>query len=308
METSSSIFSPGSALEKTYHNVNLWLTDHLPQILNVLILLIVGWILAYVFSLLAKKLLLALDSLLAKMNHSNSKSGYRIKNSYVLLTGRAIFILVFSFFLVACTKVLGISMFESWFNDLIALVPRMFSAVLVLIFGFTASNMAKMTLKNSQASEESSIIFRISRIVQPIIIFITVIFTFNILGIDVSFLTNAILVILALSLGSLALAMGLASKETLSNNLGSFHAKKQIKPGQFIKLGNIKGEILEITKTSIILETKKNQAIIPSKYFDEQICQIILDPEHENISDEISKTSTLSEKESIESKGKEYDT
>ena len=44
---------------------------------------------------------------------------------------------------------------------------------------------------------------------------------------------------------------------------------KIYKTGQIIKIGDVKGKIIQITPTAVIIETTEGQVYVPAKMFDE---------------------------------------
>jgi len=71
-------------------------------------------------------------------------------------------------------------------------------------------------------------------------------------------------------LGAIALAFSFGAKTTIANLLAAQSVAQSYNPGDLIRIGDIEGKILRITRTSLILETHDGQTLIPAKRFSEQ--------------------------------------
>ena len=83
-----------------------------------------------------------------------------------------------------------------------------------------------------------------------------------------------IIIILSIILGALlfgaALAFGLGARNSVNNILSSYYLQNSYKEGDTIQMGEIEGVIIKINPTSVIVDTKSGQIMIPAKDFDEK--------------------------------------
>ena len=75
---------------------------------------------------------------------------------------------------------------------------------------------------------------------------------------------------LAVLLFGAALAFGLGAKTSVSNILGSYYFQKTYQVGNRVQIGEIVGLIVQISATTILLDTKSGKVSIPSKVFNEE--------------------------------------
>ena len=68
-----------------------------------------------------------------------------------------------------------------------------------------------------------------------------------------------------------ALAFGLGAKNLIANIIGAQNLRKHCRIGEFMQLGTVEGIVIDITQTSIVLDTEKGRSIIPAKLFQEQV-------------------------------------
>jgi len=90
------------------------------------------------------------------------------------------------------------------------------------------------------------------------------------LGIDASLITDNITILIAGVIISGALAYGLAAVDTMGNILAIFFAKKTFAVGQYIRIGNLEGQIVEINSVNITLAKKGQRIVIPAKQFSKE--------------------------------------
>jgi hypothetical protein len=109
----------------------------------------------------------------------------------------------------------------------------------------------------------------LGKLTQYAIVMISVFIAIDHIGIEISFLTSMVLIFSAAVFFGSALAFGLGARPFVSNILASYYLQKIYKTGQIVKLGEMKGKIIQITPIALILETSEGQVYIPAKMFDE---------------------------------------
>jgi small-conductance mechanosensitive channel len=73
--------------------------------------------------------------------------------------------------------------------------------------------------------------------------------------------------------------MALGSKTLVSNLIGSYFLQQQYQPGQLARMGEVQGTILEITPTSVILNTEEGRMIVPAKVFNDECTLLVVQGE-----------------------------
>ena len=111
---------------------------------------------------------------------------------------------------------------------------------------------------------------------EKIIVFITtLIIGIKQIGINVDFITNVLVVTLGAFLGGAALAFGMGARTLVANIIGGQHVRERCRVGEQMQLGGYEGKVVEVTQTSIILDTKLGRTVIPAKHFQEQVSSFI---------------------------------
>jgi hypothetical protein len=61
----------------------------------------------------------------------------------------------------------------------------------------------------------------------------------------------------------------LGSRTSVSNILAAYYLQKIYKIGQTIKIGDVEGQISQMTPTALIVQTPEGQVMVPAKVFSE---------------------------------------
>jgi len=106
--------------------------------------------------------------------------------------------------------------------------------------------------------------------------------------INLYFLTNTLIVVLGVLTAGAAIAFGLGAKTLIANIIGAQYIQKHCRISEQLQIGDVTGNITEVTQTSIVIETETGRAVIPAKCFQEQISRFISNKDETIKSDIIS--------------------
>ncbi|AWX45381.1 hypothetical protein HME9304_02395 [Flagellimonas maritima] len=239
----------------------------LPKIIGALIILIIGWLITkIVLFLLGKVLKLAkVNTLSDKINEMDlfGKGDFKIDIIKVIL-GFVKWILILVFLIVAA-DILSWEIISTEIGNLLRYLPRLFSALALVMIGLYIGNFIKTTVKKLFDSLE----FSGSNIVSNMLFYIIVIFisitALNQAGIDTTIITNNITLILGSFLLAFAIGLGLGSREIITDLLRSFYTRRTYAVGDKVVIGETSGTIEAIENNSLTLVTKKGKFVIPIK-------------------------------------------
>jgi len=183
--------------------------------------------------------------------------------------GEAAYWILIFFFLTAATEALGLSIVTTWLSGITGYLPKILSAGLIGFIGFIAS----VILKDIVAAAATSMSLRyadaLGTLTQISIVVVSTLIAVDLIGIDVTLLTNFVVIMLGAFLFAAALAFALGSRTSVSNILAAYYLQKIYKIGQTVKIGDVKGEIAQMTPTALMLHTAEGQVMVPAKVFSE---------------------------------------
>jgi hypothetical protein len=264
-------FSWQSALNETFTDFTQQAINYFPQILATAGVLLIGWLAAHVLSLSTRKLILGLDALFGKITRIDNINRERIQTSYSLIISKAVFWIVMVFFLAVGANILGWEMFTGWLDRIVGYLPGLITGLAIILGGFLVSNLAKATIYTAAERAGITQSAGMARSVQIVIIFSSIIIGVEQIGLNIDFLSNIIVASVAILLAGAALAFSLGARNMVANIIGAQYTRKYCKVGDRIRIGELEGEIVELSQAFIVLETQLGQATIPAKYFHEQI-------------------------------------
>mgnify|MGYP001827850467 FL=1 len=93
-----------------------------------------------------------------------------------------------------------------------------------------------------------------------------------IVGLDQAGVDVAMVMILFTIVGgglmlALVLAFGLGARDYVRNLIGAREARRFFQPGARLRVGEVEGEVLEISDTHVALETASGRTLLPARLF-----------------------------------------
>ena len=253
-----------------------------PHLIGAIALLVAGWVVAQTLRVTSRKLVGSFDSLFQRAAQADGARQEKMKRSYAVIVSKVVFWTVMIFFVSATANMLGWQIFSNWMNSVVTYLPNFITGLLIILGGFLLGNGAKsiaLSTANSAGIEQSEIL---AGVVKIIVFITTLIIGIKQIGINVDFITNVLVVTLGAFLGGAALAFGMGARTLVANIIGGQHVRKHCRVGEQMQLGGYEGKVVEVTQTSIILDTKLGRTVIPAKHFQEQVSSFISSPEESN--------------------------
>jgi len=180
----------------------------LPKLIGAIIILLIGWIIAKLLDYFVVKGLK-----LIKLNVLTEKTGIEqflrnggIKRTSIEILGAIFYWLIIFVFLLASFNVLGLSVANELFNQVILFIPNIVVAIVVLIIGLFLAKFAAQIVATYVHNIGLSHAHAIAKITQIAIIIFIVSITLTQLRIGEEIVTSAF----QLFFGALCLALGLA--------------------------------------------------------------------------------------------------
>lgn len=261
-----------------------------PQLLAALAVVVLGWFAAQLLRVATRKLMRGLDSLWSASGAEDNAGQLRAKRTQAIIAGNLVFWIVLIFFIATAANLAGWEMLSNWMDSVVVYLPNLVSGLLIILAGYVLSNFVRKGVVSAADSAGMSQGTVLARIAQVVVIFTTLLIGIEQIGIDVDFLTNVVIVVVGVLLGGIALAFGLGARSLIANLIGAQYLRKHCRIGEFMRIGDIEGSIVEVTQTSVVLDTPYGRTVIPARLFQEQVSSFKSRiEEHDAIVDEIAK-------------------
>jgi small-conductance mechanosensitive channel len=260
-----------ATLTESVSRVAIQILEYLPAVLGAVVLLLAGWgvarLLRYATEKLAEKTVVQLAHTRPMDTRVQQPRAY---SAAPKIASRIVFWVVLLFFVIAASEVLELEVISSLLGSVTAYLPRLFAGLLIFFIGLWLAEATRAVIRRSSTSmgiEQGDILGRLGQI---LVLLIVISVAAGQIGIDNTLLVALVAILFGVMFGAIALAFSFGAKTTIENLLAAQSIVQAYSPGDSIRIGNIEGKILRITRANVILETHDGQTLIPAKRFREQ--------------------------------------
>jgi hypothetical protein len=234
-----------------------------PDFIASLAILLVGIVAAF---LLKKLAFWAVNKL-----HSTGKGAFGrlvspgLLNKFAHLSSRLIFWVTIFAFLILTAEMFGVDVLDEWVKLLAKYIPNVLGGIVILVMGLVVSGVAKDFVQRTTEAAGLANTRTLSVVVYATISSITVLVAIKQVGLDVGFLTSVILVVVSCFLLGGTISFGIGSAPVVTNILSTYYVRKELKVGQNLEGSDFLGKVINISATSVILQTADGTQVIPSR-------------------------------------------
>lgn len=262
-------------LGKSMESLKLKALEGLPNVIIAIVLLLVGLVVARLMKSLVSRLVKGLDRMVTHKGVQAELRRARMSTPAAELISSIAFWILILFFVTAATEALGLPVISAWLSGLTVYLPKLLAAVLIGFAGLVTGRLAKEAVRTAAEAAEFSYAEAMGRLGQVLIWVVSGVVGIHQIGVDVSFLTNLTMVVLAAALGGAALAFGIGSRSTVANILACHYIQKVYRVGQTIRVDGQEGTIASITPTAVVVENGQGWFHVPAQKFSEETSMLI---------------------------------
>ena len=244
--------------------------DFIPTLFGAVAILVSGWLIARIVRSAILRLVRWLNGTLDSRLGPDRARHLLLSEAGTRLLGRVTFWIIILIFVTVATRVLGLDAFSAWLDRVVAYLPTLVAGALIVLVGLLISALARELTAAGAASAGIPHAELVGRVTQLTILITALILGINQIGIDVTLLITLIAIVVAAGVGSLSLAFALGSRGFVSNLIASHYLQQHYRPGQRARIGEVVGEILELTPVSVVLAAKEGRVFVPARVFTEQ--------------------------------------
>lgn len=252
------------------------LAERVPDLLLAILLLLVGWLLARLVRAAIRGLGQRINRGLERVLRAERASRLNVSPTMLRLMGTAVFWIILLLFVSFATDLAGLEGVSEWLRSVLRYLPTLLFGLTIIVAGHLIGLLVRDLLLEALASAHVEQRELVARLGQTATFLTAVIIGVHQVGLDISFVTQVIAVALGVVLVGFSLAFGLGARGLVANLIGTHYLRRQFQPGARVRLGEVEGEVLEITPTSVVLETPEGRAHIPSRLFGEQVSVLVL--------------------------------
>ncbi len=260
------------ALDRAAGTIVERLLAHLPQLLEALALLLLGWLLARVLRLATRRGAGILDALIAR---TTGHARWRIGSAAALL-GTVVYWIVVLFFVTAATQTLGLQTFTDWLARLLDHLPTLAAGLLIMVAGYLLSGFVAELVQATATGLGPAQRSALARVAQGATLVVALLIGADQIGLKVTWLAILAAVLLASVMGGVMIAVSLGARGYVANLIGAHYIGQALRVGQRVRVAGHEGRIVDVTATSLVLETVDGRVLLPGRmYHDEAIVVVV---------------------------------
>lgn len=270
----------GEALAAASSDIIASVAPYLPSVLGALLLLLVGLLLARILRALTVRAVLLAETLFVRLStQAEHGEPLRMRRASTVI-GAIVFWSAFLVFVTAASHVLELTLFTDGLARLVGYLPTLAAGILIVVAGYLLSRfVADLIVATSHRLEPQQRAL-LARVVQVTILTGTILVGADQIGVKITFLAIFAAAVAAIVGGGIALAVGFGARDYVANLIGAHYLRQAIAIGQTIETSGHQGRVLEITATSIVLETADGRVNLPARIYNETPIAVIAGKNH----------------------------
>lgn len=231
-----------------------------PELLAILIA-VTGLLVAGLLSRLVERWLISLEGYLRRRAPARMER-LDLRAIRQILRG-AVYYCTLVIFLLASLQTLSISVVREWLDALLHYVPQLILGGLIILSGYLIGVVVRSLLAGLMGVTSEHLV---PRFAQLIVVTAAVLTGLAQTAIDISFISNVMVILLGFFFGGLSLAFALGSRQLVENLLAR-RALERYRIGDTIRINGTQGKIIEILSTAVILEAEQGFLTLPTARF-----------------------------------------
>lgn len=246
----------------------------LPKFVFALVVFLVGYLIARLVQFLSKRFIRGTNRFIANQKISKHLQQKHFEHSSVFIS-KTLYWIIIVLFLTIASEIIGVPVATAWLTGIVQYLPNILAAIIIVLVGIIGGKIVAEIIITATIKSGVSYGIVLSKTVQYSILLITILIAIDQIGIDIALVTIILSIVLSSLLFSAALSFGLGAKTSVKNIIASYYVQNTYDIGNKIRINNIEGTIIQITSTSVLLETSDGQVSVPTKEFSEVTSTLI---------------------------------
>ncbi len=267
-----------AALDNTFRELVEAAAAFVPGAVGAVLLLLAGWLIAIGLRAAIVRFGTGIDRMVSAARDRMGQAQTELRWPVSRILAHSAYWLVIVFFLAAASKLLALPGLVDIFSQLLLYLPLLLVWAAAVFAVYVASGLVSTAAASAARSAGLSNPDLLGRLARIIVLVFAGIIAAGQIGIDVTLLVNVVTIATAVLLGGGAVAFGIGAGGAAGNLIAALYVRRSYRMGQRVAVGAFEGEILEITRTAVVLDTEQGRATVPARLFDEQT-SILRDPD-----------------------------
>jgi small-conductance mechanosensitive channel len=242
------------------------IASFLPDVVNGLIVLLVGYLIARIIGWLVRLVLrkAGLDDLSERRGIVSGLRGLGIGLTPSRLIGQTVFGLLFLSFAITAVRLMRFETVAILLERLLDFLPNVIAALVVFLVGSMVSRLAGNWVSLIAAAGGLDYARRLGSLVQYVVGLFVMVLALGVLGIQVGLLVTAITIMIGAFGLAIGLALGLGARTIVYHIVAGYYVRQRYQPGQTITLGQMSGEVSGTGSVNTVVTTAEGSTVVPN--------------------------------------------
>jgi len=249
--------------------------DHLllqlPDLLGAIGFLFVGWLLARLLRAATARGAALMDALIAR---SAPRVRWRMGRSAPVL-GNIVYWVVLLFFVIAAAQTLGLVGFADWLARLLDHLPTVLAGVLIIAVGYVLSGFVADIVRATVTGVAEPQRATLARLAQGATLVLALLVGADQIGLKVTWIAILGLLFAGSMIGAVTIAVSLGARSYVANLIGAHYLRQTVQPGQVVRVAGHQGQIVDVSATSLVLQTADGRVLLPGRVFHDEAIVVL---------------------------------
>lgn len=248
----------------------------IPNVVNGVIILIVGFLLASIVRVSLQFSLerLRFNSLIERTGISAALRGLGVQVPLSRILAQIVFSLLLLSFLITATRLMGLEAVAQLLEQLLVFLPNIIAALVIFVLGGMAAQFVGGLIHTALLTSGIANAERVGKFVQYVISTFVIILALGQLGVDTAMLITALTIIIAAFGLALGLALGLGARSVVGHILAGFYLRQRVPIGTEIRIGDIQGVVNNIGPVNLELTSANTRIVVANTTVLEAVLQV----------------------------------
>ncbi len=249
--------------------------DNMPSLIAALLIILAGWLLGRLARRVAQHLASGANRFLDRTLRHGSAASVRLSPASISVAGELAFWLVLTLALLLAAGVAGLGSIGQWVNQIVLHLPNLIVGGAIVVVGYFLSVYLREMVTSAARRDRFGGFPGLGQLVQWSTLAIALIVGLDQAGIDAAMLMIAFAIVTGGLVIGMVVPFAVGARDHVSNLIGARNARHYLHPGARLRIGDLEGELLEITPTHIALDTAEGRTLLPAKLLETQNVLIV---------------------------------
>ena len=238
----------------------------LPAIVGAVLILLIGWGVSWVVQAIARRFLhhVGLDRTAAHLGLTESLRQANVVMAPSAIVARLLFWILMLTFLLAATETLGLRAVTTTIDRLIAYLPNVVGAALIIVLGFIVGRGAQRLVGSGASMAGLPQAETLGAASYAVVLMVAGVVAVEQLGLRTDFLVIVIAVLVATLSLTMGLAFALGARALVTHILAGHYLRQSLPSGATVEIGERMGVVESIGAVNTVLRSDDRSWLVPN--------------------------------------------